>query len=96
VLDPAKDFEKRCNPALVDLEGLTDPDEISEVRDLVTEHERRTGSLVAARLLKDWDARLGEFTKVMPRDYRQALRVRFEEETMERLAAAGANWAGGR
>jgi glutamate synthase (NADPH/NADH) large chain len=96
VLDPAKDFEKRCNPALVDLEELNDPDEVTEVRDLVTEHERRTGSLVAARLLKDWDGRVGEFTKVMPRDYRQALRVRFEEETMERLAAAGANWAGGR
>jgi glutamate synthase (NADPH) large chain len=96
VLDPAGAFEKHLNPALVDLEELTDPDEITEVRNLVDEHARRTGSPLAAGLLEDWEARLGEFRKVMPRDFRRALKQRFEEETIERLAAAGANWSGGR
>ncbi|MFT3865044.1 MAG: glutamate synthase large subunit [Solirubrobacterales bacterium] len=93
VLDPAGDFEGRCNPALVDLEPLTDPDECAEVRSLVAEHARRTGSPRAARLVEEWEQRLGEITKVMPRDYRHALKVRFEEETAERLAAAGAGGA---
>jgi glutamate synthase (NADPH) large chain len=96
VLDPDAEFERRLNPALVDLEGLTDPAEVDEVRNLVTEHMRRTGSPLAERLLGEWAERVGEFRKVMPRDYRAALKQRFEEETIERLAAAGANWAGGR
>jgi glutamate synthase (NADPH) large chain len=96
VLDPDEVFERRLNPALVDLEGLTDSAEVTEVRALVAEHARRTGSPLAERLLAEWEQRLGDFRKVMPRDYRQALKQRFEEETIERLAAAGANWAGGR
>jgi glutamate synthase domain-containing protein 3 len=89
VLDADGGFERRCNPALVDLETLSDPDECAEVRELVVEHAERTGSPLAERLLAEWDGRLGEFTKVMPRDYREALKVRFEEETAERMAAAG-------
>ena len=89
VLDPAGDFEERCNPGLVDLAPLDDPDERAEVRDLVAEHARRTDSAVAAALLERWDERAGEFTKVMPRDYHRALQARFEEETAERMAAAG-------
>jgi len=89
VLDPAGEFEERCNPGLVDLAPLDDPDERNEVRDLVAEHARRTDSTVAAGLLERWEERAGEFTKVMPRDYRQALQARFEEETAERMAAAG-------
>jgi glutamate synthase (NADPH/NADH) large chain len=88
VLDPAGDFEERCNPGLVDIETLTDPDEASEVHHLVAEHARRTDSLLAAGLLEQWEERLGEFRKVMPRDYRQALRARFEEETAERATIA--------
>jgi glutamate synthase (NADPH/NADH) large chain len=88
VLDPAGDFEERCNPELVDIETLTDPDEASEVHHLVAEHARRTDSLLAAGLLEQWEERLGEFRKVMPRDYRQALRARFEEETAERATIA--------
>jgi glutamate synthase domain-containing protein 3 len=89
VLDADGGFERRCNPQLVDLEPLTDPDECAEVRDLVAEHGRRTGSPLAARLLDEWEGRLGDFTKVMPRDYRRALELRFLEDTAERLAALG-------
>ncbi len=40
VLDPDGGFERRCNPALVDLEALSDPDECDELRGLVAEHAR--------------------------------------------------------
>jgi glutamate synthase domain-containing protein 2/glutamate synthase domain-containing protein 1/glutamate synthase domain-containing protein 3 len=89
VLDTDNSFERRCNPALVDLESVTEPEEAAELHDLVAEHARRTGSPLAEQLLSEWDARLGEFTKVMPRDYRQALEMKLQEETAEWRAAMG-------
>src|SRR6185312_457755 len=89
VLDTDGSFERHCNKALVDLEKLTEPEEIGAVRGLVEEHARRTGSPIAEQLLSEWDERLGEFTKVMPRDYRRALEMRIQEETAEWRASMG-------
>ena len=89
VLDADKSFVRRCNPALVDLESLHDPEEIADLRHLIAEHAARTGSPLAERLVAEWDERLGEFTKVMPRDYRKALQMRIQEETAEWRAAMG-------
>jgi glutamate synthase (NADPH/NADH) large chain len=44
------------------------------LRILVERHQRFTGSKRAAELLADWDRALGAFVKVMPQDYRRALR----------------------
>ncbi|HLM50005.1 MAG TPA: hypothetical protein VK279_05610, partial [Solirubrobacteraceae bacterium] len=79
VLDEAGRFADRCNTELVDLESLHERDVI-ELRDLVAEHERRTGSPVAARVLAEWEAVLPRFVKVMPRDYRRALAELAAEE----------------
>ena len=43
------------------------------LRILVERHARLTGSAKAKALLADWDAALGQFVKVMPRDYRRAM-----------------------
>ena len=72
VLDEDGGFEERCNPELVGLEALGPADALL-VRELVEEHERRTGSDVAARLLDDWEEAQLRFVKVMPHDYRAAL-----------------------
>ncbi|OYW47012.1 MAG: glutamate synthase large subunit [Sphingomonadales bacterium 32-68-7] len=45
------------------------------LRILVERHKLHTGSARAAALLDDWDAALGRFVKVMPRDYARALRL---------------------
>jgi len=63
----------RINPGMVDLEDLTDREDIQELRALVEEHGRETGSLRARRLLEEWDLSLRRFVKVMPREYRRAL-----------------------
>jgi glutamate synthase (NADPH/NADH) large chain len=44
------------------------------LRILVERHQRHTGSKRAADLLADWDRALGAFVKVMPKDYRRALK----------------------
>jgi glutamate synthase (NADPH/NADH) large chain/glutamate synthase (ferredoxin) len=72
VLDEDGTFAERCNTELVGLEAL-EAEDGRIVRELVSEHERRTESPVAARLLDDWDNALLAFVKVMPHDYRAAL-----------------------
>ncbi|HWF24154.1 MAG TPA: hypothetical protein VG275_01805, partial [Solirubrobacteraceae bacterium] len=72
VYDVGGDFGERCNLELVDLDELDEGDEL-ELRDLIEEHEQRTGSLVAQNLLASWDDALALFVKVMPRDYKRAL-----------------------
>jgi len=58
------------------------PDE-QEVKDLISEHVARTGSLVGRNVLASWERGARErFVKVMPRDYRRVLE--------ERAAAAAA------
>ena len=73
VLDKGRDFRKRCNLDMVDLEPLRDADDVELVRDLLIQHAAYTGSAVAARLLKAWKRSAKEFVKVMPLDYRRGL-----------------------
>ena len=71
----------RVNGELVDLDPLTEA-RAAELKEIVEEHGRQTGSAKAAELLADWDQALARFTLVMPRDYRRVLQVR--EEARER------------
>ncbi len=83
VLDPDGSFEARCNMGLVGFDEISEADAI-ELHGLIEEHHLRTQSAVAARILRDWDATLPRFKKVMPHDYKRALAELAEEE-----AAAG-------
>jgi len=57
------------------------------LRILVERHQLHTGSKLAGALLADWDAALGRFVKVMPRDYAAALK-RLEAERHEAASVA--------
>ena len=57
------------------------------LRILVERHKLHTGSARAAALLEDWDAALGKFVKVMPRDYARALQ-QLEAEREEAASVA--------
>ncbi|HMT91297.1 MAG TPA: hypothetical protein PKC73_16850, partial [Dermatophilaceae bacterium] len=67
------------NPELVDLMPLRDND-IDVVKGLLESHHRWTDSAVAQRLLSDWDAAVGRFTLVLPRDYQRVLDVRAQAQ----------------
>lgn len=67
-------FRANCNPELVDLETVTEEDDVVELRELITRHQVFTGSTVAARLLDHWEESLPQFVKVMPRDYKRAMK----------------------
>ncbi|GGF30058.1 glutamate synthase large subunit [Williamsia phyllosphaerae] len=66
-LDPSK-----VNHAMVDLQR-PDPDDLTWLRERITEHTELTGSAVGASVLADWPRRCLAFTKVMPTDYRRVL-----------------------
>ena len=58
------------------LERMTDPLEINEVRTLIERHAQFTGSTVAEKLLARFEDHVGEFVKVMPTDYKRVLEER--------------------
>ncbi len=83
VLDEAGEFAERCNMGMVGFEAPSAQD-AEELRELIGEHARRTGSPVAERVLASFDELLGRgaFVKVMPHDYKRVL----AERAQERLA----------
>jgi glutamate synthase (NADPH/NADH) large chain len=90
VLDEDGNFENHCNQDMVDLEPLTDPEDLTTVRELVEKHVCYTGSAVGRKVLDRWNEMVPFFVKVMPRDYRRALdgtRKAQEMLTIQRTAA---------
>jgi glutamate synthase (ferredoxin) len=74
VLDKDGEFAKhRCNKEMVELEGLSKPDEIAEVYDLIISHKHHTQSPVAQNIIDNWDQYLHKFVKIMPTEYKKAL-----------------------
>ena len=58
----------------MDLEPLSAGDE-RELRLMLERHAEYTGSRVAAALVAGWSQAVASFVKVMPRDYKRALRA---------------------
>ncbi|HAD61535.1 MAG TPA: glutamate synthase large subunit, partial [Planctomycetaceae bacterium] len=85
VHDPDGKFLVNCNLDLVELEEVEAEEDVSELKSLIENHRTYTGSDVAAGILDNWDNALPQFVKVMPTDFKRALREIAEEE-----AAAGA------
>ncbi len=81
VLDEAGAFSARCNMGMVGFEALSAED-VAELRAMIEEHEERTGSPVAARVLGELDELVakGAFVKVMPHDYKRVLAERAEQD----------------
>ena len=50
--------------------------DVEILRDLLRRHLEETDSVVAARMLDDWDATVAAFVKVLPRDYAAVLETR--------------------
>jgi len=76
-LDPGQlNREARASGEL--LLGELDEADAALLHDLLVEHERETGSAVAARLLASFAEAVGEFVRVVPRDYAAVQRARRE------------------
>ena len=79
VYDPAGRLPGNLNTEMVDLEQLDDAD-AEWLRDILVAHRDATDSALAARVLDGWPEQIGDFVKVMPRDYRNVLAAIAEAE----------------
>jgi glutamate synthase (ferredoxin) len=82
VFDEKGDFASNCNTQMVALETLDEKD-VALLHEMVTSHQKWTGSAGATALLADWNVNLSKFVKVMPQDYKRVL------QALERAKAAG-------
>ncbi|MBQ3884898.1 MAG: glutamate synthase large subunit [Ruminococcus sp.] len=80
VLDEKHDLYTRLNKALVSLESVTDADDVSELKSIITEHAEATGSEKANMILADFESYLPFFKKIIPHDYAKIQRTVTELE----------------
>jgi glutamate synthase (NADPH/NADH) large chain len=76
VFDRDGALRSRVNPELVELEALVEEADLWLVSDLLEAHLRHTGSVVAERLLDNWETVVPRFVKVMPVEYKRVLQAR--------------------
>ncbi len=83
VLDRDKQFITRCNLETVELEKVTEPQDVAQLKELIEAHRKYTDSALADEILNKWSDLLPRFVKVMPTDYKRVLNERKEQEATE-------------
>ena len=73
VYDSKNSFKRKCNTSTFDLEKLENENDLKELKQLIKNHKKFTGSAVANRILKDWNNSISKFVKVMPTDYKRVM-----------------------
>ncbi|MCG2591302.1 glutamate synthase-related protein [Ramlibacter sp. XY19] len=105
VYDVDGQFASRCNTAMVSLERIVataeqqaagartrlhrDQTDEAQLKKLLEDHNRWTGSRRARELLDDWANARQKFVKVFPNEYKRALAEMYEREV--ELASTGNN-----
>jgi glutamate synthase (ferredoxin) len=73
VFDEHREFETRCNRAMVELTRIEDTDEIEMIKNMIFRHVECTASSRATEILLAWDDIQTRFVRVIPHDYRRVL-----------------------
>ena len=73
VWDPDRRLPGLCNMGALGLEAVSGAEDILELKTLIENHARYTGSTVARFVLDQWESSLGRFVKVMPTEYKRVL-----------------------
>jgi len=77
VLDETGEFARvRCNHASVDLDPVTDPQDIDLIQTLIARHAELTESPRAKWILENWETMLPKFVKVFPHEFKRVLGVK--------------------
>ncbi len=71
LVEDEQQFAALCNKEMVLIEKLVEKRNIAEVKSLLENHVKYTGSQQAQRLLEQWEQTTGKFVKVIPKDYKQ-------------------------
>ncbi|WP_431238308.1 glutamate synthase large subunit [Mycolicibacterium aichiense] len=79
VYDPDGRLPANLNTEMVDIDEFDDAD-VEWLHDIIVAHVDATDSVVGQRILADWSGQVGNFVKVMPRDYKAVLQAIAEAE----------------
>ena len=82
VLDANGNFEQNCNSEDLNIDPISEVEDLLQLQQLLQNHFEATESPLARRILDNWEAYLPKFKKVLPEEYRRAL-VRLEQEQLE-------------
>ncbi len=80
VLDEDRDLYTRLNKELVYFSEVSEKYEIAELKSLIEEHFKATGSQKAKRILDDFDEYLPKFKRIIPHDYKRMMSAIAENE----------------
>jgi glutamate synthase (ferredoxin) len=81
ILDENKTFESRCNGEGLNIDPVTNAEDIKQLKELIENHYNASLSPLAQRILEQWENYLPKFLKVLPEEYRQAL-IKLEQEKL--------------
>jgi glutamate synthase (ferredoxin) len=81
VYDVNKRFHKQVNPEGLNIDPVTEQEDVVQLKEMIENHYNATLSPLAQRLLENWQEELPNFLKILPEEYRQAL-LRLEEEQL--------------
>jgi glutamate synthase (ferredoxin) len=86
IYDPdAKFINGLCNTDTIEFETM-EADELNDLKNLIASHSKYTSSVKASTILKDWDKTNKHFVKVMPVEYKKALkRLETEKQIVEEI-----------
>ncbi len=81
VYDINNTFKKQCNTDGLNLDPVSETDDVNTLKGLIENHYNATLSPLAQRILEKWEVKLPKFIKVLPEEYKQAL-IRLEKENL--------------
>ncbi|MCR5303165.1 MAG: glutamate synthase large subunit [Lachnospiraceae bacterium] len=89
VLDRDHSLYRRVNKDMVELKEIREKYEIEELKDILEDYVKATGSILGKEILKNFEDELMCFKKVVSRDYQKMIRTigRFEEQGFSRESA---------
>jgi glutamate synthase (NADPH/NADH) large chain len=85
VLDETGNFDYYCNKGLVELSSVEDRADIKELQSMINHHLLYTQSLLASKILTNWEAYLPKFVKVIPFEYKKVLEKQKLKELQKKL-----------
>ena len=85
IYDSSGILDSNCNLDMIDLETISEQEDIIELQTLLRNHYYYTGSKKAGYILKNWEECLPFFIKVFPMEYRLSLgKMSCEDQAVER------------
>jgi glutamate synthase (NADPH/NADH) large chain len=86
VLDELGNFDFFCNMEMVELSLIEDSHDNKQVKNLIENHYKYTGSTLAKNILDNWRDYVDKFIKVVPIEYKKVIQEQKMAEINKKIA----------